>query len=233
MTKQNILFGVIGLMLGLIVGFMFANAINKGSISVGQPAALQPGGLPEGHPDVNSSTNAGSGPVPEVQAAIEKAKSEPDNFDAQVKAAEMYYRIKRYDQAIEFLTKANKLKPDDRDTIVHLGDANFEAERYEDAEKWYTAALEKKPDDVNVRTDLGLTFMFRDKPDYDRAITEFKRSLEIDPNHPQTLQNLAVAYTKKGDVAGASAALAKLEAIDKSNPALPKLRSDIDALRSK
>jgi tetratricopeptide (TPR) repeat protein len=234
MTKQNIMFGVIGLLLGLIVGFMFANAVNKGSISIGQPAVSQVAELPAGHPDVNSPAgSATGGAVPEVQAAIEKARTEPDNFDAQVKAAEMYYRIKRYDQAIEFLTKANKLKPDDRDTIVHLGDANFEAEKYEEAEKWYTQALEKKPDDVNVRTDLGLSFMFREPADYDRAIAEFKRSLEIDPNHPETLQNLTVAYTKKGDVADASATLAKLETIDKSNPAVAKLRSEIDALKSK
>ena len=73
--------------------------------------------------------------------------------------------------------------------------------------------LRKKPDDVNVRTDLGLTFVFRDPPNYDRAIQEFKRSLEKDPNHIQTLQNLTVAYSKKGDAANAKATLAKLESL--------------------
>ena len=80
---------------------------------------------------------------------------------------------------------------------MHLGNAYFDLEKYEEAEKWYTSALSKKDDDVNVRTDLGLTFIFRDKPNYDRAIQEFRRSLELDPNHPETLQNLTVAYTKK------------------------------------
>lgn len=234
MTKDNILFGIVGLLAGLIIGFMFANSVNKGAIATtATPAGTtQNGPLPEGHPNVPGSQQSMAN-APEVQAAIDKAKAEPDNFDAQVKAAEFYYQIQRFDGAIEFLKRANQLKPDDYDVVVHLGNASFDSDKYDDAEKWYTQALSKKPDDVNVRTDLGLVFMFREPANYDRAIQEFKRSLEYNPNHPQTLQNLTVAYTKKGDSAGASATLAKLETIDKSNPAIARLRSDIDAMRTK
>ena len=114
---------------------------------------------------------------PEVQAAIDLAKKEPDNIDAQLKAAEFYYQIQRFDRAIEFLKRANELKPDNREVIVHLGDAYFDSEKYEEAETWYANAIAKKADDPDVRTDLGLTFIFRDKPDYDRAIQEFQRAL--------------------------------------------------------
>jgi tetratricopeptide (TPR) repeat protein len=117
--------------------------------------------------------------------------------------------------------------------IVHLGNANFDGDHYAEAEKWYTAALAKKADDVSVRTDLGLTFIFRDPPNYDRAIQEFKRSLEVDPNHIQTLQNLTVAYTKKGDAANATATLNKLEAVDAGNQAVQKLREDIKNIGTK
>jgi tetratricopeptide (TPR) repeat protein len=242
MTKDNILFGVVGLLAGLIIGFFVTNSLNKqqgiGAVSSTSATAAQPGNLPPGHPDVPPGSNAQSSQksmagAPEVQAAIEKAKAEPDNFDAQVKAAELYYQIQRFDGAVEYLTRANKLKPDDYDTIVHLGNASFDSDKYDDAEKWYSAALAKKPDDVDVRTDYGLVFMFREPANYDRAIQEFKRSLEYDPNHTQTLQNLTVAYTKKADAPNASATLAKLEAADKSNPAIAKLRSDIDALKTK
>jgi hypothetical protein len=44
----------------------------------------------------------------------------------------------------------------------------------------------------------------------------------------QTLQNLTVAYTRKGDVAAAQATLAKLEAISPQTPALAQLRADIE-----
>lgn len=235
MTKDNVLFGIVGLLAGLIIGFMFANSVNKQAAVSTTGITTQSANFPPGHPEVPGATagQQSMAGVPEVQAAIEKANAEPDNFEAQVKAAELYYQIQRFDGAIEFLKRANKLKPDDHDVIVHLGNANFDADNYDEAEKWYSLALSKTADDVNVRTDLGLVFMFRQPPNYDRAIQEFKRSLEYQPNHPQTLQNLTVAYTKKGDLLNAAAMLSKLEAADASNPAISKLRSDIDALKNR
>lgn len=231
MNKENVLFGVVGLLAGLIIGFMVANSINTSSLS-----AVAPGGLasnsnmPAGHPDVPGGPNGGM--TQEVQAAIDQANKEPDNFDSQLKAAEFYYQIQRYDGAIEFLTRANKLKPDDYTVIVQLGNANFDSSKFDEAEKWYTAALAKKKDDVNVRTDLGLTYMFRAQPDYEKAIGEFESSLAVDPNHKQTLQNLTVAYTKKGDAEKAKITLAKLETVDSGNVSLPQLRKDIASIGS-
>jgi tetratricopeptide (TPR) repeat protein len=233
MNKENFLFGIIGLLAGLIIGFMFANSVNQSAVTqvpVGSISQNPNAAIPPGHPDINGNSGAMQ---PQVQAAIEKAKSEPDNYEAQIKVAEMFYQIQRFEGAIEFLIQANKLKPDDYETIVNLGNSYFDASKYEEAEKWYSAALAKKPDDVNVRTDLGLTFIFRDSPNYDRAIEEFTRSLEKDPNHIQTLQNLTVAYTKKGNTAKATETLARLESSDSSNTAIPKLREDIQKLEIK
>jgi tetratricopeptide (TPR) repeat protein len=231
MNKESVLFGVIGLLLGLVIGFMYANSIN-------QSAAVRPvvGGMPSntaippGHPNIGAQNG---GMQPAVQEAIEKARAAPDDYEAQLKAAEMYYQIQRFDGAIEFLKRANQLKPDDYETTVNLGNAYFDAQKYEDAEKSYTAALAKKPDDVNVRTDLGLTFVFRGTPNYERAIQEFERSLTVDADHIQTLQNLTVAYTKKGDGAKAKATLARLEGLDPVNSAISKLRDDIQKIDSK
>lgn len=237
MNKENILFGVVGLLAGLIIGFMFANSVNQkgGAAPITAESMQSNSNIPPGHPDVGSMGAPGSsgGMQPGIQAALEKAKQSPEDFDAQLRAAEAYYQIERYDEAIAYLKAANKLKPEDREVIVHLGNANFDANRYEEAEKWYTAALAKKPDDVNVRTDLGLTFVFRDPPNYDRAIKEFTQSLDGDPNHVQTIQNLTVAYTKKGDAVKANETLGKLEGLDPQNKAIPKLREDIDTIVTK
>jgi len=233
MSKENILFVIIGLLAGLIIGFMFANSVNQravvGSFAPGAPVSTT--SLPPGHPDVPGGQSPQSmASAPEVQAAIDKAKKEPNNFEAQMKAAEFYNQIQRFDGAVEFLTRANQLKPNDYNVIVQLGNSNFDADKYDEAEKWYTRALTIKSDDVDVRTDLGLTFIFREPPNFDRAIQEFKRSLEKEPNHIQTLQNLTVAYTKKGDSERAKSTLARLEQLDPSNPAISKLREDIGKL---
>ena len=126
-TKENILFCIVGLLGGLIVGFMFANSVNQGQ--AGTPAvtsAAMPGqgGMPGGHPPTGSGAD---GSMEDIQAAIEKAKGEPQNFDAQIKAAELFYQIQRFDGAIEYLKKAAELKPDDYVTTVNLGNAYFDS----------------------------------------------------------------------------------------------------------
>lgn len=229
MTKENILFAIVGLLAGFMIGFFFANSVNQGSVVPVQPGMQQSAGLPSGHPAV---PGAAGGAVPEVQAAIDKAKQNPTDFDAQLKAAELYYQIQRFESAIEYLKAASELQPDNYDVLVNLANANFDAGRYEEAEKIYTRALVKKPDDLNVRTDLGLTFIFRETPNYDRAVQEFKRVLDVDANHVQALQNLTVAYTKKSDKAAAMETLAKLEQVDSANNAIPKLRDEIQKIAS-
>jgi tetratricopeptide (TPR) repeat protein len=233
MNKNNVLFGVLGLFAGLVIGFMGANSINKNSAtSAPAPTEMQTNSnLPPGHPDIGKGASASAAPgaiQPEITAVIEKAKQSPKDFDAQVAAADAYYKIDSYDEAIKYLTAANKINSEDREIIVRLGNANFDAEHFEEAEKWYTAALAKKGDDVDVRTDLGLTFVFREPANYDRAILEFEKSLAYAPDRIQTLQNLTVAYTKKGDAAKANAALAKLETLDPTNKSVPKLREELE-----
>jgi tetratricopeptide (TPR) repeat protein len=234
MNKDSILMGIIGLLLGLIVGFMFANAINqRGNVgAVVAPGAQQTQALPPNHPPVAANTEPTGPDMQTVQDAINLAKSDQNNFAAQMKAADYTDQAQRYDEAIQFLRRANQLQPDNYEAIVQLGNANFDANHYEEAEKWYTAALQKKADDVNVRTDLGLTFMLREPANLDRAITEFRASLERDPVHLQTLQNLTVALTRKGDAAQARVMLAKLEEVSPGNPAITTLRADIDKLQT-
>jgi tetratricopeptide (TPR) repeat protein len=229
MNRKNFFFGIVGLFLGCIIGFIFANSINRSAVnpSVAPPNA---GAMPLGHPEFDGNTGATQ---PQVQAVIDKAAAEPENFEAQVRAAAMFYQIQRFDRAIELLKKANQLQPDDYGTIVNLGNSYFDSNQFEEAEKWYSTALARNADDANVRTDLGLTFLLRQPPNYEHAVQEFTRALKKEQNHPQALQNLTIAYTKKGDAAKAKETLARLESLSADNPALSKLREDIQELEAK
>jgi len=153
MSRENILFGIIGILLGFIVGFMFASSMSQKM----QTASSVSQELPADHPQVGSQASAGNPDEvrAQVTADIEKARKEPTNFDAQVKAAELFYRIGRFDQAIEFLLKANQLKPTDYNTVVTLAIVNLDAKHYEPAEKWYRAAIQMKKDDVAVLAGLA------------------------------------------------------------------------------
>jgi tetratricopeptide (TPR) repeat protein len=137
--------------------------------------------MPADHPPVGAQ----NGPNPqgmqaEVQASLEKARNEPKNFDAQIKAAELYYQIQRYDQALEYLVKANQIQPTDYRTVVLLGLVNLDAGHYDTAEKWYRAALKMKSDDVMVLSGLAAATLQRgDAKAAEDAIAQLEK---VDPN---------------------------------------------------
>lgn len=157
MTRDNLLFAIIGVLFGFIVGFLFASSMNQRYGPGAPTAASSSAALPSDHPPVGSNAGApASGNMQaEITAQIEKARKEPNNFEAQIKAAELYYQIQRFDPAIELLLKANQLKPDDYQTLVALGLVNLDAGHYDVAEKWYKAALLKRSDDVVTLSGLA------------------------------------------------------------------------------
>ncbi|CAN5461404.1 hypothetical protein BH20ACI1_BH20ACI1_12750 [soil metagenome] len=228
MDKDKILYGVIGLLAGCIIGFLFANNLNQSQVQVASivppttesiPPASQ--NLPPDHPQVGNNTDAPTGaPLPEVTEALKKAEAQPNDFNAQLEAGDLYYQIQRFDEAAKFYERAAKLRSDNPEVLTKTGNAFFDAEQYEAAEKWYTAALAIKPDDTNVRTDLGLTFYLRNPPDVERAIKEYRTSLEKNPTHELSLQNLIVALKEKGDTKAAQEAIDRLAKINPANPVL-------------
>src|SRR5688572_14360249 len=116
MHKDKILFGTGGLLLGLVIGFLFANNINR-SASLnddvnppsGSSVISESSGLPPNHPPLQDGGSQGS--LPEVTAAIEKARSEPANIEAQMTAGDLFYQIQRFDEALKFYENANRLRP--------------------------------------------------------------------------------------------------------------------------
>jgi tetratricopeptide (TPR) repeat protein len=152
MTRDNLLFAIIGILLGFIIGFLLAtNIMQKEAQQVSTPRTQ---GVPADHPTVGNQGTSGApssgGMQADVQAALTKARNEPTNFEAQLKAAQLYYQIQRYDDSIAYLLKANQLRPDDPETAGNLGMVNMDAGHFEAAETWYKAAITKKPDEVQI-----------------------------------------------------------------------------------
>jgi tetratricopeptide (TPR) repeat protein len=179
MSRENILFAIIGVLLGFIVGFMFASSMSQKQAM--QQATAGSSSLPADHPPVGAQNAPNpQGMQQEVAASLEKARNEPKNFDAQIKAAQLYYQIQRYDQSIEYLLKANQLRPTDYQTVVTLGLVNLDAGHYDTAEKWYRAALKMKSDDTMVLAGLAATTL--EKGDAKAAEDAIAQLEKVDPN---------------------------------------------------
>jgi len=191
--------------------------------------------LPPGHPPLPAEID--------IAPLLQHAKSNPKDFKAQFDAAEALYQSGRFEEAAEYYKKAHGLAPNQEMTytvIVSLGNVYFDAahaanddtERYKQAEEWYRKALEINPKDTNVRTDLGITYFYRNPPEIDKAIAEYQKVLELNPQHPQALQNMTVAMLKKGDIKGADEMITRLSAIAPGNPVVAQLREDINRMKS-
>jgi tetratricopeptide (TPR) repeat protein len=245
MNKENLLYSVIGLLLGYVVAFTFVTYVNQreaGAGASGGAAAGRGGAGPAaGRPEVSAQEEE------EIRERLRQldaaAREQPENFDLQMQAGQAHGMVGEFEEAIDFLTRARELRPDDYRVTVLLGNQNFEAGRYEVAERWYKEALLKNPDDINVRTDLGLTYFFRTPRDTESAIAEFRRSLERDPRHELTLQNMTAVLASRAALRDADAALrrrsleeaelmlVRLEALNPSNPSLPQLRDSLNKAR--
>ena len=202
MTRDNLLFAIIGILIGFIIGFMLANSILTREAALRAApltTAQQSGNLPPNHPPVEGGGDqAGNGQqmLGQVQEAMKQAREQPDNFDAQLTAAKLEYQIQRFDQAIEYLLIANKLKPNDFNVLGMLGVANMDAGHFEAAEKWYRAALIKKPADIPV------------------------------------LDGLCAVLLSKGDAKGAEEAINKLAKVDPTNQDLQQFKDKLAELKS-
>lgn len=131
--KRNITFCIIGLAVGLFGGFQAANATYRSEIAANR----------------NAATVAAAGSVAtqaQANQIIDRARQNPQDFEAQHAAAEQFLQIQRPDSALEFLTRAQQLKPDDPETLGELGEVHYLMQRYDEAIRWARRALEVSPD---------------------------------------------------------------------------------------
>ena len=198
MTRENILFAIIGILLGFIVGFMLASSMSQRTAM--QQVAGSSQTMPADHPPVGAQSSSADlqAQREQVMASIEKARNEPKNFDAQIEAADLYYRIERYNEAIEFLLKANQLRPTDYRTVTLLGMVNMDARNYDTAEKWYRAAMKMKSDDVMVLAGLAnVTLEKGDAKAAEDAIAQLEKVSPSSVDLPQFKERLASLKSSK------------------------------------
>ena len=223
--QKSVVTGILGLVVGLIGGFIGANSLNRNY------AAQQSAQSATTATAISAEQSPGgsSQPLPDVSEMLKAAESEPQNFAVQMRTGDMYAKIGRFEKAIEFYKKGLTIRPEDFNANVVIANAYFDSGAFEKAAEHYSKALTLNPNDVNARTDLGATFVERPIPDYDRAIKEFQTTLSADPKHAPSLYYLGVAQFRKGDTAAAQETLSRLEQIDPNSALVERLRQNLAA----
>lgn len=193
---------VIGLMVGLALGYVFAErqAVPPGkALRLGAPpAAAGADGLPGGHPP------------------IDQGAANPDTQFFQQQVAE-----------IQGLMAQN---PTDVGLMVSLADAYFELARnsgqdrhWQEARGWYERAMsEGRADDPDVLTDLAV--VFRNMGQFERSIELLDRATSAKDEHWQAWFNKVIVMNfDLHDHEGAREAFLHLKGLAEDNPEVPDL----------
>lgn len=136
--KNRIGFSIIGVLLGLVCGFKWAN-YNYREVQ----GAASNAEIAKAAAKIGSQPNQGQQAFNDVMALIRKARENPNDFDLQRQAAEQFMRVQRPEGALPFLTQANKLKPDDADVMADLAAVSYEQRQFSDAVSWSRKAIAK------------------------------------------------------------------------------------------
>jgi tetratricopeptide (TPR) repeat protein len=91
-----------------------------------------------------------------------------------------------------------ELPPDRREMVLMAGRASYmmATRNTAAAGKAFQALATRYPETLNVHYSYGV-FLLQEEPD--KAIDEFKRELELQPDHPWSLMQIAYEYLKRGD----------------------------------
>jgi tetratricopeptide (TPR) repeat protein len=234
-NKNKYLVGLIGLAVGFIISYFLTTNYNKNNPS---PAANT-----EASGGMGSQGGAGGqqAMMGQVQQVIDKAKSNPTDFQSQVEAAKIFNQVGRVPETVEYLKKAYDISSDEfvkrgkgelQGALLFMGMFYNDQKNYDESDKWLRRALDASPEDQEARTEVASSYLRREPPQADRAIQELQKALKANPKDGHALGHIIEAYVLKKDAAAAEDALNKLKDADPTNQRLTALSSLISDVKA-
>ena len=228
MKTKRILYGLIGLMLGFIVSFIWTRDYNRKNAVAATPSGSQVAAGAQG----GNNQQAMMGQIKEIK---DRAVKNPKDYNAQVELASAYHTIGRTKDAVEYLTKAMDIDPKGEqagEICSYIAAYYLDQKAYPDAEKWFRRVVEVNPAMPDAHVEVAATYIERQPPNPDKAIEELQRALSLDPKSAHALGHLTEAYALKKDSRGADDALSRLKQADPNNKRLAQLQNMVADLKA-
>lgn len=219
--NRKYLFGIIGLALGIAVSFYLTRDYNAKNAT----ATSTTGGMAG---RTGSTVGEQKAMMGDVAKTIEQAKNNPKDYDAQVAAARVFYKIERFAEAVEYLERAYAVNPTEiakQGALGFIGQYYFDQKKYNEAEEWLHKAVEADPKDAEAHVMLAKTFMKRQPAQPDKAIQDLQKATQLNPKDAHAFAHLVEAYALKKDAKGAEEALNKLKTLEPTNNRIATLQT--------
>lgn len=218
MNKDNLIFAIIGILVGFISGYLMHEVIANQ-----QPPRLTPElraqiAMPGEDPGTGQADNRVSDVAPGTGG--DTAASAPIGSGSGP-AMEEVQQLRAYVEQ----------NPNDADAVLRLANLNFDIRNWMRAEELYRQYLKLRPGDANVMTDLGISY--RESRKFDEALAQFDEAQKLAPEHWQSYYNEVVVLAfdlKRFD--DADRVLGELQKLQPGNPDVARLADAVTKQRS-
>jgi len=125
----------------------------------------------------------------------------PLSRSAEIGRAEALYRLEEHDKSVEALTTLARHEPEAVDVHLALGDLMRHLERFEEGAVAYARAIDLMAalgrENWVLYYERGICF--ERSGQWDLAITDFRKSLDLEPDHPLVLNYLGYSWLDRGE----------------------------------
>lgn len=189
MNRDNVLFAVIGLLVGFIAGYLLHEvmAARQPPRNPGQQSAGGSGGPPMG-------TNPA---MEEILRLRDYVEANPNDAEAVLRLANLNFHIQSWDRARQLFEQYLRLRPEEPDVLSDLGVCYLELGNSQRALDLFNRAQELDPNHWQSRYNevVILAFDLRDFAAAERVIEELRR---LQPGNPD-VEALAAAVARQRD----------------------------------
>lgn len=158
-----------------------------------------------------------SGDFPKSEKAFEKALSiDPNHVKSLVNASRLFIDQKRYDDAVDRLTRAGELDPESAEVQRLLARAFSDQGKTEEAMEAYRHAIDLNEADAWSMNNLGLLLLEAKRSD--EALPLFLKAVELRKTVAEFQNNLGLALEQTGSFGAAVDAFSKTLLLDARYP---------------
>ena len=129
--------------------------------------------------------------MPQTPAINEQATT----YDALIKKGDDAYRQQKYDEAIDYYTKAVVFIPADKVTMLKIANIYKLMGNNTKALGFYDKIIALDPNNTDAHFNKGL--VYANQKNYNDSIKCFEKVIELSPNYPYAYYSLGMAYEQK------------------------------------
>jgi hypothetical protein len=182
MKAESLVFGIAGIFLGLIAGWLIGS--QQASTRPVPPAAQQAAVPATG----GAGSPANTAPPPLDQEKVRELKDladkDPSNATPRTQLGNLYFDAERYDDAIRWYESAIELDPTNPDLSTDLGVSFYYTNQPDKALAQFRRSLEIEPKHTKTMLNQGIVLAFG-KQDLDGASKAWERVVQLAPDSPE------------------------------------------------